>query len=198
MVSSSYTILTRCTYAAMSNSRIDHCAAKLSFLDKLIYLVNDGNGSAIEVSSVKIVSGLEPENTNKLLTAHGRIAQDRDIDRQALVKRCLRKLDDIKGRSENNHIDAVDAVVMPSTKTSISARGESNTAGSGAVGVSSIVERVSGCNEDIDQTRHMMSTIFSKPKCSDTLLSKPPFRFIHDVIVAVGKATRFNLLLIFR
>lgn len=197
-MSSSYTILPPFTCAAMSNSKINHCAAKLSFLDKLIHLVNDGNGSTIEVSSVKIVSGLEPVSTNKLLTALGRIAQDLDIDREALVKRCLGELDDIKGRSENNHIDAADAIVMSSTKQSISSRGENNTAGSGSVGFSSMVERVSGCNEDMDQTRNMLSKIFSKPKCSDTLLSKPPFRFIHDIIIAVGKATQFDLLLIFR
>lgn len=182
----------------MSNSKINRCAAKLSFLDKLIHLVNYGNGSTIDVSSVKIVSGLEPVNTNKLLTALGRIAQDLDIDRETLVKRCLSELDDIKGRSVNNHIDAADAVVMSSTKQSISSRGENNTAGSGSVGFSSMVERVSGCNEDMEQTRNMLSNIFSKPKCSDTLLSKPPFRFIHDIIVAVGRAALFDLRLIFR
>jgi len=37
--------------------------AKVSFLNKLIDLVNVGNGAALEVSSSKIVSGLEPLKT---------------------------------------------------------------------------------------------------------------------------------------
>lgn len=45
------------------------------------------------------------------------------------------------------------------------------------------------CIEDVEQTRAMISKIASKPKCSDKLLSKPPFRFIHDLVMNIGKAT---------
>jgi len=170
----------------------------LAFLDKLIQLVNAGNGSAIEVSSIKIVSGLEPANTNLLLTALGRIALDQEIDRNALIQRCLCELDATKDLPKRDQLDALDAVSIPSKKQDNSTRGDGSREVSGADGERVVMEHVSGCNEDIEQTRNMISKIISKPKCTDTLLNKPPFRFIHDIIIAVAKATQFDLFLIFR
>ena len=39
----------------------------------------------------------------------------------------------------------------------------------------------------------MMEKIVSKPKCSDKLLGKPPFRFLHDLISAVIRNTGFGV-----
>ena len=156
-----------------------------------------GNGSAIEVSSIKIVSGSEPINTNRLLQVFGRIAQDQNIDRPSLIRHCLRELDVTAILSENN-LGVVEAVSMPHSTQDNSPRGEVHSGCARSVSLSSIMKSVSSCNEDMDQTRIMISSIVAKPKCSDTLLNKPPFRFIHDIIVAIGKATQFDLLLIFR
>ncbi len=172
--------------------------AKLSFLNKLILLVSVGNGTAIEVSSIKIVSGSEPISTNRLLQVFGRIAQDQNLDRPSLIRHCLRELNVTAVLTENDPLGAVDAVSMPHSTQDNSTRGEVHSEGARSVCLSSIMERASSCNEDMDHTRNMISSIVTKPKCSDTLLSKPPFRFIHDIIVAVGKATQFDLLLIFR
>jgi hypothetical protein len=157
-----------------------------------------GNGSAIEVSSIKIVSGSEPINTNRLLQVFGRIAQDQNIDRPSLIRHCLRELDVTAILSENNPIGVVEAVSMPHSTQDNSPRGEVHSGCARSVSLSSITKSVSRCNEDVNQTRIMISSIVTKPKCSDTLLNKPPFRFIHDIIVAIGKATQFDLLLIFR
>jgi TRAF3-interacting protein 1 len=63
--------------------------AKVSFLDKLIHLVNVGNGSALEVSSSKIVAGLDALKTNELLVAFARLALNKEIDKTGLIQHCL-------------------------------------------------------------------------------------------------------------
>ena len=63
--------------------------------------------------------------------------------------------------------------------------------------IDSFLERIKGCNDDVEQTRTMLSKVIDKPKCTDALLSKPPFRFLHDIITEIGRATQFDLCQIF-
>ncbi|GMH61171.1 hypothetical protein TrRE_jg12709 [Triparma retinervis] len=62
----------------------------------------------------------------------------------------------------------------------------------GGMGGSSLDQEIEECNSDPDRTRSMMEKIVKKPKCSDKLLGKPPFRFLHDLISAVIKNTGFG------
>lgn len=167
--------------------------AKVSFLDKLIHLVNVGNGSALDVSSLKVVAGLDPLNTNKLLVAFGRLALDKNIDRPGLVEHCLPG----KGIDEFRHEHITPSPILHNTHLSNEAVVEVKD-DEADVSQLSLIERLKGCNEDIEQTRAMITKIINKPKCTDTLLGKPPFRFIHDIITEIGRTTGFDLRQIFR
>ena len=54
-------------------------------------------------------------------------------------------------------------------------------------------EHIASCNHDISRTRQEMEKIVSKPRCTEKLLNKPPFRFLHDLFLAVIRDTDFGL-----
>ena len=193
-----------------SSSFKDDKHAKLAFLEKIIHLVNVGSGYALEVSSSKIIAGLEPLNTNTLLIAFARLALDKDLDRGLLVKHCVNGLG----------IEDYQLLLREAPLGSMSASSVADVKGSDIIGAcqeevsanavssselpltetdnKSMKRSVEECNEDINQTREMIAHIVAKPTCSDKLLSKPPFRFLHDILMAIGKATGFNLGRVYR
>mmetsp|Transcript_31112 Transcript_31112/g.47535 ORF Transcript_31112/g.47535 Transcript_31112/m.47535 type:complete len:85 (+) Transcript_31112:33-287(+) len=42
------------------------------------------------------------------------------------------------------------------------------------------------------ETSEMYSQIFAKPKMTEKLLSKPPFRYLHDIFTATMAKTHFG------
>ena len=179
-----------------SSNYKDSKTAKVAFLTKLISLVNVGIGSELEVLPTKIVAGLEPLNTNILLAAFGKLAQDKSIDRTALIQHCLGGTTTTTTTVDTTQ-GGVEAPPMPSPPADDTEPTEPEYNNAIVPHSSIIKDQVAACNEDIVQTRDMISALIAKPKCSDKLLSKPPFRFLHDIIMAIGEATQFDLRLIF-
>lgn len=156
-------------------------------------MVNVGQGSELEVSSSKIVAGLEPLNTNILLAAFGRLAIDKNLDRQALIQHCRDGLGIDEFRQANSaNFEESEVENVPSAEI------DSANLVSSDVAMPSLTELVEKCNEDIVKTIEIISSVITKPKCSEKLLSKPPFRYLHDLIMAIASASGYDLSQIFR
>mmetsp|Transcript_15001 Transcript_15001/g.31472 ORF Transcript_15001/g.31472 Transcript_15001/m.31472 type:complete len:676 (+) Transcript_15001:140-2167(+) len=173
----------------------DSKTVKISFLNKFIHLVNVANGFALDVNSTKIVAGLEPLHTNILLVKFGRTAQDNKIDRESLIRHCLNGL----GIEEfwEKKVGSKTIVNASVSKNDHEATAENETNHEVDQNRESdhrpLSTKIDACNKDLTQTKLMISRLVAKPKCSDKLLSKPPFRFIHDLIMAIGHEAHFDL-----
>ncbi len=52
-------------------------------------------------------------------------------------------------------------------------------------------------NNAIEEAMRVLQPMFARPKLRSHLLSKPPFRFIHDIVIAIIQATKFPASILF-
>lgn len=57
----------------------------------------------------------------------------------------------------------------------------------------SLQRKIQLCNSDVIATREIIAKVTMKPKCTEKLLMKPPFRFLHDLIMAINANSHLKL-----
>lgn len=57
----------------------------------------------------------------------------------------------------------------------------------------SLQRKIQLCNSDVIATREIIEKVTIKPKCTEKLLMKPPFRFLHDLIMAINANSHLKL-----
>ena len=167
---------------------------KAAFLDKLIRLAETGSGDEQLASSSEIVAGLGVLHTNALLVTFGRLATDAVLDRDALVQHCLSALpaeDFANGKEGEKNASEEEESKFGGPSPRYEQEREDGEKGQ-------MIPALELCNGDLEQTKERLTNLVAKPKPSDKLLGRPPFRFIHDLLFAVSESTGFDIKRIFR
>jgi TRAF3-interacting protein 1 len=233
----------------LDSAAITDKQAKIAYLEKIFNLVGICTGSPLDVRAVKVVAGLEPENTNAFLSFFADCAVDATLDSATAVQRCLtggvpdgnipRKAGGaaapVAAQMAESKADREEAPVakqvpreskredppkveskreeppmergFESKNDAPTERGTSRggtrggkpsqaTADVGLRGAVSgnaqnldaFIERCDGAEET---TQSLLGDVITRPKLTPKLLGKPPFRFLHDIVMEVIRVTGF-------
>ena len=159
------------TEAELDSANLKDKASKLAVLDKVIKHVETRLDITIDLNSKKVVAGLETEKTRKFL--------------QLLATAATTNAPTFSSGEDNSgpppgEVTKDGKVEAPTDTTNVSATDISP-------------QEPSPLEDVIAETRSAITSIISKPKLTDKLLARPPFRFLFDVIAAVDAATDLGL-----
>jgi len=192
--------------------------AKLSYLKKIMDYVSICIGSDVDVRGAKVVAGLEPEKTNLFLQQLAQCASDISLDFREAAQMTLRgaspsastipritKAEPVSrnaefASSEEKNEQRPSSQIPPAsragTRTISSDSNDVDTdpmsrLGRMTLGPSELDQQIEACDGSPSTTQKLLATIITKPKLSEKLLGKPPFRFLHDIISEVIRQTSF-------
>eukprot|EP00606_Chrysophyceae_sp_TOSAG23-5_P000889 GSChrysophyteH2.ASY1.ANO1.1061.1 assembled CDS len=189
----------------LNSATITDKAAKIAYLEKVFNFVGVCKGQVLDVRAAKVVSGLEPENTNLFLIALAECASDSAYDSNAAVECCLGGEQAgtgppaLKAQAQNHSHSPAGAEAKGKSRGGT--RGGKPARESTDVGLGGVSGRVDAPNLDIEVercdgsvalTQEMLGSLITKPKLTDKLLNKPPFRFLFDIIMEVKKVSGFG------
>jgi len=213
--------------------------AKMAYLEKIFTLVGICKGAPLEVKSLKVVQGLEPEHTNTFLIALAECASDPTLDNAAAVTRTLAGEFPVQNpiprrqaigapapraeAKESNPPMQAQAKAAPAPpamaekpvaknvdmgpldmpagstergKSRGGTRGGKPNQATADVGLSGPTIRLDGeierCDGTEATTQQLLGELITRPKLTEKLLQRPPFKFIFDIVLEVIRVTGFG------
>ena len=182
------------TEAEMDSDNLKDKSSKLAFLDKVVQHVEARLDTTIDINPKKVIAGVETEKTRSLLQQLAAAA----TTTVSVAVSGEGKSDPPPGEVATTTTTTIDGVNLdpPSGEVTKDRRvgAPTDTTSISATGISS--QEPSPLEDTIAETRASLTSIISKPKITDNLLARPPFRFLFDIIVAVDTATDLGLELV--
>jgi len=162
--------------------------AKISWLSKLIECLESVTSESIAVDPNKIVAGMEPERTNRMLQTFASIATD-VANGELTMPQILENL-----RSEPRHSQQTKAQQPSETAAAPTQSSPTDqTQKQGAAAASTTKDNAESKEQWLLDTQRTLGALIERPRLLDKLLRRPPFRFLFDVIQSLIAATGFPL-----
>jgi hypothetical protein len=148
--------------------------AKLAYLEKIIRFVEDATGEQLSVDAASVVKGEDAEQTNLFLHALARGAADSKEQQRRAALEGIRTMS-ASGARDDDADDAAAAKRMNRHATAMPR-----------------LEAKESLDDLVATTQQVLGAVIREPELTRTLLRRPPFAFMHEVVSSVTRATGFG------